>query len=348
MTESAGRSMPVKAAACAAAFLLRSFSAAAFLLSAFAAAPAAAAQKEGAPPYPTKPIRLLVPFAPGGSQDVIARLFGQNVGEQLGQQVVIDNRAGAGGLIAAQEAARANPDAYTLLLSGGAQIAIAPSLNAKLPYDPLKDFIHVIHLVDLPLVLIVHPSLPAANLKDFIAYAKANRGKVNTASTGRGTYTHLTIELFNAITGAELAHVPYKGAAPAMNDLMGRQIQAMFTTTTSAQPYTSTGRLRALGITAPKRSGTMADIPTFAEQGVANLNVSSWIGISVPAGSPAPAVQRLSEAFGKALQSPAVRERLATLGAEPAGEASEKFTRMVRDDIQRWAKIIKSAGITVD
>ncbi|MGH8618509.1 MAG: Bug family tripartite tricarboxylate transporter substrate binding protein [Burkholderiales bacterium] len=298
--------------------------------------------------YPTKPIRLLVPFAPGGSQDVIARLFGQNVGEQLGQQVVIDNRAGAGGLIAATEAARANPDAYTLLLSGGAQIAIAPSLNAKLAYDPVKDFIHVIHLVDLPLVLIVNTTLPVANLREFIAYAKANRGKVNTASTGRGTYTHLTIELFNSITGAELAHIPYKGAAPAMTDLMGRQIQAMFTTTTSAQPYTSTGRLKALGITAPKRSATLTDIPTFAEQGVANLNVSSWIGISVPAGSPAPAVKRLTEAFGQALQTPALRERLATLGAEPAGDTSEKFTRMVRGDIQRWAKIIKSAGITID
>ncbi|MCE9639814.1 MAG: tripartite tricarboxylate transporter substrate binding protein, partial [Betaproteobacteria bacterium] len=270
------------------------------------AAGAHAQSTRNATAYPTKPIRLLVPFTPGGSQDVIARLFGQLVGDAVGQQVVIDNRAGAGGLIAAAETAHANPDAYTLLLSGGAQIAIAPALNAKLAYDPVKDFIHVMHLVDLPLVLIINPALPVANLKDFIAYARANRGKVNTASTGRGTYTHLTIELFNSITGAELAHIPYKGAAPAMNDLMGRQIQAMFTTVPSAQPYTST------------------------------------------AGSPAPAVRRLSDAFGQALQAPVLRERLAVLGAEPVGDTSEKFTRMVRADIDRWAKIIKSAGITID
>jgi tripartite-type tricarboxylate transporter receptor subunit TctC len=328
-----------KAAACAAAF---------FVAAIAPLAQGAERAVSGNAGYPVKPIRLLVPFAPGGSQDVIARLFGQLVGDTLGQQVVIDNRAGAGGLIAATETAHANPDGYTLLLSGGAQIAIAPSLNVKLAYDPLKDFIHVMHLVDLPLVLIVNPALPAANLKEFIAYAKANRGKVNTASTGRGTYTHLTIELFNSITGAELTHIPYKGAAPAMNDLMGRQIQAMFTTTTSAQPYTSTARLKALGITAPRRSPMLADVPTFAEGGVANLNVSSWIGISVPAGSPAPAVRRLSDAFGQALQAAVLRERLAILGAEPVGDTSETFTRMVRADIERWAKIIKSAGITID
>ena len=330
-----------RAAACAAAFFV--LATAAFAQGTGRAAPAAAPAA-----YPAKPIRLLVPFAPGGSQDVIARLFGQLVGDSLGQQIVIDNRAGAGGLIAARETAQANADAYTLLLSGGAQIAIAPSLNAKLAYDPLKDFIHVIHLVDLPLVLIVNPALPPANLREFIAYAKANPGKVNTASTGRGTYTHLTLELFNSITGAGLTHIPYKGAAPAMTDLVGRQIQAMFTTTTSAQPYTSTGRLKALGITAPRRSPTMADVPTFAEGGVANLNVSSWIGISVPAGSPAPAVKRLSDAFGQALQAAPLRERLAVLGAEPAGDTSEKFTRMIRSDIERWARIIKSAGITVE
>ena len=330
-----------RAAACAAAF---------FVLATAAFAQTAGRAPDTAAPaaYPAKPIRLLVPFAPGGSQDVIARLFGQLVGDSLGQQVVIDNRAGAGGLIAARETAQANADAYTLLLSGGAQIAIAPSLNAKLAYDPLQDFIHVIHLVDLPLVLIVNPALPVTNLKEFIAYAKANRGKVNTASTGRGTYTHLTIELFNSITGAELTHIPYKGAAPAMTDLVGRQIQAMFTTTTSAQPYTSTGRLKALGITAPRRSPMLADVPTFAEGGVANLNVSSWIGIAVPAGSPAPAVKRLSDAFGQALQAPVLRERLAVLGAEPAGDTAEKFTRMIRGDIERWAEIIKSAGITVE
>ena len=269
--------------------------------------------------YPVKPIPLLVPFAPGGSQDVVARLFGQRVGETLGQQVVIDNRAGAGGLIAAQEVARATADGYTLLLSGGAQIAIAPSLNAKLAYDPLKDF---------------------------VAYAKANPGKVNIASTGRGIYTHLTLELFKSIT--DTTHVPYKGAAPALTDIIGRQIQGMFTTTTSAQPYTSTSRVRALGVTAPQRSAMLPDVPTFAAAGVPNLNVSSWNGVSVPAGSPAVAMRRLSDAFAEALQSPTIRERLTTLGAVSAGETSAAFTRMVQADITRWAKIIKLAGISAD
>lgn len=298
--------------------------------------------------YPSKPIRLLVPFAPGGSTDIVARLFSVPVGQGLGQTLVVDNRPGSGGLIATQETARANPDGYTMILASGAQMGIGPALHPRAGYDPVRDFVHVIHLTDTPLVLVAHPQLPVASAKELIAYSQANRGKLNTASTGNGTYTHLTLELFKSLTGADLTHVPYKGAAPAINDLLGRQVQTMFTVTASAQPYTASGRLKALGVTSPRRSPVMPDVPTFAEQGVAGINVSSWNGVSMPAGTPAAAVSRVSAEFMKALQSGDVRSRLATLGAEIAGVAGEPFARMVREDVARWAKVVKSAGVKAE
>lgn len=300
------------------------------------------------PAYPARPIRLLVPFTPGGSQDVTARLLSGPVQQALGQNVVVDNRPGSGGLIATQEGARATPDGHTLLLTTGAQMAIAPALNAKAGYDPVKSFVHVIHLTDTPLALVVHPGVPASSVKEFVAYTQANRGKVNVASTGNATYTHLTLELFKQITGADATHIPYKGAAPAMNDLVGRQIQALFTSTASAQPHTAAGRLRALAVTAPKRSSAMPDTPTFAEAGIAGLNVSVWVGIVAPAGVAGPIVERLAREYGQTLKAPEVRERLLNLGAEPNGETGAAFTRMVREDMVRWAKIVKAAGVKLD
>lgn len=298
-----------------------------------------------AQPYPSKPIRLIVPFAPGGSTDVTARLLGAPVSQALRQNIVVDNRPGSGGLIATQEAARAANDGYTLLLSSGAQMGISPALHARPGYDPLRDFTHVVHLTDTPLVLIAHPALPVANPRELVAYSQANRGRINTASTGNGTYTHLTLELFKSLTGADLTHVPYKGAAPALNDLLGRQVQTMFTVTASAQPYTSSGRLKALGVTSIRRSPAMPDVPTFAESGVPGIAVSSWVGISVPAGTPAQAVDRLAREFTKTLEIPEVKERLATLGAEVAGDTGERFARMVREDVARWALVVKTAGL---
>ena len=297
--------------------------------------------------FPNKPLRLVVPFTPGGSQDVIGRLLAQKVGEALGQPMIVENKPGAGGKIATQEVARSAPDGYTLLLSTGAQMAIEPALSSKAGYEPLRDFVHVVHVGNAPLVLIASPSLPAATVKDFIAYTKANPGKVNTASTGNGTYTHLTIELFKAASGADVTHVPYKGAAPALNDLLGGQVQTMFTTTASAQPYTSTGRVKAIAVTAPKRSAMLPDVPTFAEAGVP-LDVSVWIGVAVPAKTPADNVARLNQVFNKALASPEVREKLVALGVDPAGGSSEEFTAYVRGDVDRWGKVIKAAGITGD
>lgn len=298
--------------------------------------------------YPTKPIRLLVPFAPGGSTDVAARILGTPVGQALGQNIVIDNRPGSGGMIATQETARANADGYTLLYSSGAQMGIIPALQARAGYDPIRDFAHVIHLTDTPLTLVVHPALPAANAKEFIAYTLANKGKVNAASTGNGTYTHLTIELFKAQTGADLTHVPYKGAAPAMNDVLGRQVQSLFTSAASAQPHIAAGRLKALGVTAPKRVRSLADVATFDEQGLAGLNVSVWVGVAAPAATPAPIIAQLAREFGRALQQNDVRERLAGLGSEANGQSGAAFTRMVRDDVARWAKVVKSAGVKVE
>jgi len=316
------------------------------LLVAFLAALALAAPA-AAQPYPAKPIRLLIPFTPGGSQDVIGRLLAQKVSEATGQPVVVENKPGAGGLIATQEAARAPADGYTLLLSTGAQMAIEPALNPKAGYDPVKDFVHVIHLGDAPLVLLAVPSLPARDVKDVVAMSKAKPGSINTASTGNGTYTHLTLELFKAASGADLTHVPYKGAAPAFNDMLGGQVQTMFTTTASAQPYTSSQKLRALAVTSIKRSPMMPDVPTFTELGVP-LDVSVWIGIAAPAGTPAPVVERLNSEFNKALAAPDVRAKLAALGVDPAGGSSAQMTQYVRSDAERWAKIVKAANVKLE
>ena len=313
-----------------------------------------AAERRGAPSgrseaaYPSKPVRLLVPFTPGGSQDVTARLVAASVMQSLGQNIIVDNRPGSGGLIATQEGAHGTPDGHTLVLSTGAQMAIAPALHANPGYDPIRSFVHIIHLTDTPLALVVHPGVPAATVKEFIAYSHANKGKVNVASTGNATYTHLTIELFKIITKADVTHIPYKGAAPAMNDLLGKQIHGLFTSTASVQPYTASGRLKALAVTSPKRSAAMPDVPTFAEAGVPNPNVSVWVGISAPAGTPPAITDTLAREFGRALKSQDVRERLLNLGAEPNGETGEAFTRMVRDDVARWARIVKTAGVKVE
>jgi len=245
----------------------------------------AAASAAHAQAWPDRPITMVVPFPPGGVADTVARPVADAMSRELKQPVVVENKPGAGGLIATQEEARSAADGYTLLLSTGAQMAIEPALNPKAGYDPLKDFVHVIHLGDAPLVLLAVPSLPASGVMELIAMSKAKPGSINTASTGNGTYTHLTLELFKAASGANLTHIPYKGAAPAFNDLMGGQVQTMFTTTASAQPYTSSQKLRALAVTAPKRSPMMPDVPTFAEVGVP-IDVSVWIGIAVPAGTP--------------------------------------------------------------
>lgn len=308
-------------------------------------AQSSSAQSSSTQSYPNKPLRFVVSFAPGGSQDVVARLFAQKLGDELGQQIVVDNRPGAGGTISAQIVAKALPDGHTLFLSNGAPLAITPHLQGNVGYDGVKDFTHVIHLIDLPLVLLVHAKLPVSDVKALIAYSRANKGKLNTASTGTGTYTHLTLELFKIATGADLTHVPYKGAAPAFTDILGGQTQTMFTTTASAQPHLAGGRIRILAVTMPKRSQMMPNVPTMAEAGISGFNVTSWAGVSTPAGLPAAISKRLAQEFGKALQQQDIKARLAGLGVEPSGATHDVFTRMVREESERWAKVIKSANI---
>jgi tripartite-type tricarboxylate transporter receptor subunit TctC len=306
---------------------------------------AAFAQAQG---YPDRAVHLVVPFTPGGAQDVIGRLVAQKLGDALGQPVVVENKAGAGGIIAAQEVARAAPDGYTLLLSTGAQITIAPSLHRDLNYDPVRDFTHIVHLLDTPLVLLANPDVPVNTVKDVLDYARAHKGELNCASTGNGTYTHLTLELFKSITGADITHVPYKGAAPAFTDLMAKQVQVMFTSTASAQPYTSTKRLRAIAVTSPKRTSMLPDVPTFAEAGIKGLDVSVWIGISAPAKTAAPVVERLNAEVNKLLKDREVLARLDQLGTEPAGGTAAAFTSMVRADAQRWSDLIRKTGIKAE
>jgi tripartite-type tricarboxylate transporter receptor subunit TctC len=315
----------------------------AVLIGATLAAGSAVAQ-----PYPSRPIKLVVPFTPGGSQDVIGRLLTQRVSESIGQQIIVENQAGAGGQIATQSVARAAPDGYTLLLSTGAQMAIEPSLRPNVGYDPLRDFVHVVHLGDAPLVLLAIPSFTPNTVKEVVDYSKANKGKVNTASTGNGTYTHLTLELFKAATGADLTHIPYKGASPAFSDLLGGAVQTMFTTTASAQPHLASNKVRAIAVTSAKRTAMLPNVPTFAESGVPGLEVSVWIGLSAPARTPPAVVERLGKEFAAALARPDLRERFAALGVEPAGAQSEVFTQIVRNDIERWARVIKNAHIKVE
>jgi tripartite-type tricarboxylate transporter receptor subunit TctC len=297
--------------------------------------------------YPDRPVHLVVPFTAGGAQDVIARLVGQKLSEAMGQPVVVENKAGAGGVIAAQEVAHAAPDGYTLLLSTGAQITIAPSLQRDLGYDP-RSFVHIAHLVDAPLVLVANPSVPLNTVKEIVDYSKAHKGELNCASTGNGSYTHLTLELFKSLTGADITHVPYKGAAPAINDLLAKQVQLLFTSTASAQPFTSSSRLRPIAVTSTRRSAAMPDVPTFAEAGVRDLDVSVWIGISAPAKLPAAVTERINSEVNKLLQDKDVRSRLGTLGAEPAGGTSAAFEAMVKSDATRWATIIREKGIKAD
>jgi tripartite-type tricarboxylate transporter receptor subunit TctC len=298
--------------------------------------------------WPDRAVHLIVPFTPGGAQDVIARLVADKLGAALRQPVVVENKAGAGGVIAAQEVAHAAPDGHTLLLSTGAQITIAPSLQRQLTYDPVRDFTHIVHLLDTPLVLLANPDVPVKTVKEVVDYAKAHGGQLNCASTGNGTYTHLTLELFKSLTGADITHVPYKGASPAFTDLMAKQVQLMFTSTASAQPYTSTNRLRPIAVTSSRRTAMLPDVPTFAEAGVAGLDVSVWIGISAPAKTPASIVERLNAEINRLLKEKDVQARLAQLGAEPAGGTAAQFGAMVQADAQRWAELIRKTGIKVE
>jgi tripartite-type tricarboxylate transporter receptor subunit TctC len=301
-----------------------------------------------AQPYPSKPIRFVVPYPAGGPLDTVARLLAQKVGEGVGQPVVVDNKPGAGGNIGADLVAKSPADGYTILMGAVATHAINPTLYANIPYDPVKDFAPITQVASTPNVLVLNPSVPAASVREFIAYAKANPGKLNFGSGSTGSAGHLAGELFKAMAGVEMTHVPYKGAAPAMNDLVGGQIQLMFDNLASSLGQVKAGRIKALAVTTAKRTPLAPDLPTVAESGLPGFDISTWFGVFAPAGTPRDALDKLHAQFARALAAPDVREKMLALGAEPVGNRPEEFAAFIRSEAEKYARVIKASGAKVD
>ncbi len=297
--------------------------------------------------YPAKPITVIVPYAVGGTTDIVARLVTTQIGNTLGQPMVVDNRAGGGGVIGWGAVARSAPDGHTLLTTE-MSFTIAPSLGTKQPFDPKKDFTQVITAASAPHVLVVNPALPAKNVQEFIAAAKANPGKLNYGSGGNGTNTHLGGELFKREAGIDLVHVPYKGAGQVLQDLMGGQVQALVTSLPTALPHIKSGKLRALMVTGEKRSPLLPDVPSAKEVGLPKVVMDFWVGFSVPAGTPQPVVDRLNKTFAEALNSPDGRKRLTEQGLEPVANSPAQALQFVAAEMQRWDAVVKAAGIKAD
>jgi tripartite-type tricarboxylate transporter receptor subunit TctC len=300
------------------------------------------------PAYPTKPIRFIVPFPPGGGNDAMARAVGYKLADVLGQQVIIDNRAGAGGVIGAETAAHSLPDGYTLFLGGVGSHGVNPNLNPNLPYDAVKDFAPISLIASAPLLLAVHPSVPSKTVGELIQLAKAKPGQLNFASNGKGSSSHLAAEMFMMMTGTKMEHVPYKGLAPALNDLLSGRVQLMFSSTVAILPHIKAGKLRPLGITGAKRSPALPDIPTIAEAGVPGYVTASWYGVLAPAGTAKPIIDRLAHEISRIVQLPEVRERLSSEGAEPVGSTPAQFAAHIKAELARWAKVVKQAKLTMD
>jgi len=294
--------------------------------------------------YPTRTVRLIVPSSPGGGTDISARILAPQLTQFLGQQVIVENRPGAGTMIGGEAVARAAPDGYTLLM-GISTLAINPAMYKKVPYDALKDLAPISQAVALSNVLVIHPSLPPRNLKEFIAFAKARPGDLNFASAGKGTSPHLSMELFLVLAKLKMLHVPYKGSGPGVTDLIAGHVPVMMPNMLSAQPHIKSGRLRALGVTGGKRAPGADDIPTIAEAGVPGYEAVQWYGVLAPAGTPAEIIGKLHAGVVRAVQSPEVRKRLMNDGAEPVGSSPAEFGAYIRAETEKWARVIKAAGI---
>jgi tripartite-type tricarboxylate transporter receptor subunit TctC len=297
--------------------------------------------------YPTKPITIVVPYPPGGPTDIVARLVGQKLSERVGQQVIIDNRPGAGGNVGAALVARAAPDGYTLLLGTTAH-AINPSVFTTLNYNFVKDFSPVILLTSLPLVVVTNAALPVKNIQELIALAKSKPNQLAYASSGNGQSTHLAAELFKTMAGVSMTHVPYKGSAPALTDLAGGQVSVMFDTMLSAMPQVKGGRLNALAVTTATRSGAAPNLPTVAESGVPGYEAVAWSGLLAPAHTPVDVVTKLNTEINAILNQPDVRKRLLNDGADPVGGSAEQFSSHVVKEVQKWASVAKASGAKVD
>jgi tripartite-type tricarboxylate transporter receptor subunit TctC len=315
------------------------------LISVVGVAPMAYAQTQG---YPSRPIRLICPFPPGGTTDLVARLVAQKLTEAWGQQVVVDNRGGAGGVIGTEMVAKSLPDGYTVLLGSITTHAVNPALYKKLNFDPVKDFAPVSLVVSSPQLLAVHPSVPVKSAQELIALAKAKPGQLNYASAGSGTSPHLTFELFKSVAGINVTHVPYKGTGPAITELVGGQVQMMITGVVALMPHVKSGKLRALAVTSQKRVASLPNLPTIAESGLNNFDVSSWFGVFLPAGSPKDLVSRMNSEIRKMLEIPEVRQRLIDLGADPASNSPQEFAAYVKSEMARWGAVVRETGARVD
>ena len=298
--------------------------------------------------YPDKPERIVVPFAPAGLTDNSARVIAEPLSARLGQQVLIENRGGAGGNIGTQVAAQAAADGYTLLLGYDGTLVINPHIYSKIGFDTLRDFAPVTKLGDATLILVAHPSVPAKNLADFIANARGRPDPFAYGTSGTGGTPHLAGELLKLRTGIALEHVPYKGGGPAITDVLGGQIPLVFTAVATAQQYVKAGRLTALAVPSARRSSALPDTPTFIESGIADFDVDSWVGILAQARTPRAIVERLQREIAAVLRTPALRERYAALGIEPVGNTPEEFAAQIRADLARWEKVVKAANIKVD
>ncbi len=297
--------------------------------------------------FPGKPLRFVVPFPPGGSADILARTIGDKLAGALGQPVIVENKPGAGGIVGAEAVAKSAPDGHTLLFAN-TNIAINPSLYKSLPYDTAKAFAPVIHMVSVPNLLLVAENVPANSLADLIRLAKASPGKLDYASAGNGTFPHLAIELFKHQAGISMTHIPYKGAAPALNALLAKEVQVLSNDLLNALPHVRAGKVKALAITGTVRSPAIPEIPTMAEAGLKNYAAVGWQGVMVPAGTPAAVVARLNTEIDKALKDPMLRDRLTAQGLQVAGGSVQQFADFVRRDTERWRGAVAASGAKID
>ncbi|AVS96648.1 tripartite tricarboxylate transporter substrate binding protein [Paracidovorax avenae] len=298
--------------------------------------------------FPSKPITIIVPFAAGGTTDILARIIAQGMGAELGQSVVVDNRAGAGGNIGGQVAARAPADGYTLFMGTVGTHAINAALYRKMPFDPVKDFAPLTRVANVPNLLVANPAQPFKTVQELIAYAKANPGKINFGSSGSGSSIHLSGELFKSMAKVDMQHVPYKGSASAVTDLLGNQIAIMFDNMPSAIQHVRSGKLRAIAVTTAKRSPELPDVPTIAESGVPGYEATSWFGMFAPAGTPAPVVAQLNATIVKVLSMPDIKKKLTEQGAEAAGETPAQFADFIQKESVKWGKVVRESGASVD
>ena len=310
------------------------------LISAALAPSDAAAQS-----YPSRPIRLIVPFTPGGTTDILARTVGQKMTEALGAQVIIDNRPGAAGSIGAEIAAKAKPDGYTLLMGHIGTLAVNPALYARLPYDPIRDFAPITLVALVPNILVVHPSLPVKSVKELIALAKSRPGELKYGSTGAGGTPYLAVEYFKLMAGVDIVEIPYKGAAPLAIDLIAGEISLTITGIPAVLPHVKSGRLKALAVSSSKRSAAVPELPTISEAGLRGYEATAWYGVMAPAGTAREILAKLSSVIVSGIKQPDVADRLTAEGAEPGGSTPEQFQAFIKAEIARWAKVIKATGV---